>query len=290
MSEAATPWKKAVAFKKMHVPGEPIILPNAWDPVSAKIIEAAGAKAIATSSAAMSWAHGRPDGNHLNRHEVIQAVAKIVQVTDLPVSADIETGYGTQETDLAVTLRGLLDAGVVGINLEDSGTGDPADPLWAVDVAARRVQVARAVASERGLPMYLNARVDTYIAQWGEPEHRLEETLRRAEAYLEAGASGIFLPHVQDPELIASIVDGIDGPVNILVGPGSPTVAELAELGVARISTGSSLAASALGLLQRAAAEVLERGTYEEFTQKIPYDTLNAHFPANLDDPKHFLR
>src|SRR5699024_8527946 len=152
------------------VPGEPIVLPNAWDPVSAKVIEEAGARAIATSSAAMSWAHGRPDGNNLSRFEVIQAVAKIVQATDLPVSADIETGYGQSESDLAVTLRGLLDAGVVGINLEDSGTGDPEDPLWPVDVAARRVQVARAVAAERGIPMYLNARVDTYIAGAGTPE------------------------------------------------------------------------------------------------------------------------
>lgn len=286
MRESATPWARAVAFKKLHVPGDPLVLPNAWDPVSAKVVEAAGAKAIATSSAALSWAHGRPDGNHLSRYEVIHAVARIVQATDLPVSADIETGYGSDDNDLAVTIRGLLDAGIVGINLEDSG----GDPLYPLPIAARRVQVARAVGSERGVPLYINARVDTYIAEAGDPARRLEETLRRAEAYLEAGASGIFVPHVTDLELIGQLVAEINGPVNILVGPGSPTVAKLAELGVARISTGSSLAASAFGHLQRAASEVLERGTYENLTGKIPYADLNAFFPTDPGPRQHFTR
>lgn len=254
-------------------------MPNAWDPVSAKVIESAGAAAIATSSAAMSWAHGRRDGNRLSRDEAIQATSRIVQATNLPVSADIESGYGANENDLAATLRGLLDVGVVGINLEDAGTGRPNDPLWPIDTAARRVQVARAVASERGIPMYINARVDTYIAQWGEPEDRFAETLRRGAAYLDAGASGIFVPHVADLSVITELVAGIEGPVNILVGPGSPTVAKLAGVGVARVTTGSSLAASALGFLGECAAEVLESGTYENFAGKIAYDDLNAFFP-----------
>lgn len=290
MSSDPTPWQKAVTFTRLHIPGDPIILPNAWDPVSARVVEEAGAPAIATSSAAISWTHGRPDGNNLNRYEVIQAVARIVQATDLPVSADVETGYGDEETDLAVTLRGLLDAGAIGINLEDSGTGDPAGPLWPLATAARRVQVARAVATERGIPMYVNARVDTYIAQAGEGEGRLAETLRRAAAYLEAGASGIFVPHVRDLPTIERLVQGIDGPVNVLLGPGSPTVAELAGVGVARVSTGSSLAAAVLGFLRQAATEVLTSGTYDSFGGNIPYADLNAFFPAAAARPRHFLR
>lgn len=293
MSDSSSSWAKAVAFNKLHIPGDPVILPNAWDAVSANVIAAAGAAAIATSSAAVSWAYGRPDGNRLSRYEMIHAVARIVQAVELPVSADIESGYGADDGDLAVTLRGVLDAGIVGINLEDSGTGDPAAPLWPVDVAARRVQVARAAASERGVPMYLNARIDTFIAEAGAPEGRLEETLHRAAEYLAAGASGVFVPAVSDPHMIEQLVAGIEGPVNILVGPGSPPVAELAQLGVARISTGSSLAAAAFGFLHRAAAEVLAEGSYALLEGRIPYADLNAYFavdPDALDAPNHFRR
>ena len=290
MSDSSTTRAKAVAFNKLHIPGDPVVLPNAWDPASANVIASAGATAIATSSAALSWAHGRPDGNLLTRYEVIHAAARIVQAVELPVSADIESGYGADEDDLAVTLRGILDAGIVGINLEDSGTGDPAAPLWPVDAAARRVQVARAVASERGVPMYLNARIDTFIAEAGPPEGRLEETLHRAAEYLAAGASGIFVPAVSDRRIIEQLVAGIEGPVNILVGPGSPPVADLAELGVARISTGSSLAAAALGFLHRAAAEVWTEGSYTHLEGKIAYADLHAFFPVDPGSPNHFRR
>lgn len=288
--EPATPWAKAVAFSKLHVPGEPVVLPNAWDPVSARVIESAGARAVATSSAAMSWAHGRRDGSGLSRYEAIQAIARVVAATELPVSADIETGYASDELDLAVTIRGVLDTGAIGINLEDSGTGDPGAPLWPVAEAARRVQVARAVAAERGVPIYVNARVDTFIAEAGDPADRLEETLRRAAAYLGAGASGIFVPHVADLTVIERLAAEVDGPLNILVGPGSPTVAELAAAGVARVSTGSSLAASALGFLRRATAELLGAGTYEDLEEKISYSDLNALFPAEAPAPAHFRR
>lgn len=266
-----TPWARAVAFAKLHVPGDPIVLPNAWDPITARVIEGAGAKAIATSSAAVSWAMGRRDGNQLNRHEAIQAAARVAAATTLPVSADIETGYGRDEADLAVTVRALLDAGIVGINLEDSG----GDPLWPIAVAARRVQVARAVAAERGIPLYVNARIDTYLAEVGDPAGRLTETLARAEAYLAAGASGIFVPHVADPDLISSLVTGIEGPLNVLVGPGSPAVASLADLGVARISTGSALAGATFAALQRLTREVLDEGTYTGFEGKFSYQELN---------------
>jgi len=290
MSDSSTTWAKAVAFNKLHIPGDPVILPNAWDPVSANIIASAGAAAVATSSAAVSWAHGRRDGSGLNRYEVIQATARITQSVEIPVSADIESGYGADDGDLAVTLRGILDAGVVGINLEDSGTSDPAAPLWPVELAARRVQVARAVAAERGVPMYLNARIDTFIAEAGPPEGRLAETLHRAEEYLAAGASGIFVPAVSDLRVIEQLVAGIEGPVNILVGPGSPPVAELAELGVARISTGSSLAAAALGFLHRAAADVMAEGRYTHLEGKIAYSDLNAFFPADPGTSNGFRR
>lgn len=288
MSDSPTAWKKAITFKKLHVPGNPIVLPNAWDPVTARVIASAGAHAIATTSAAMSWAHGRPDGNNLSRFEAIQAIARIVQCTDLPVTADIEAGYGKDDNDLAVTLRGLLDAGVIGINIEDSvGEGQP---LREIGEATRRVQVARAVASERGIPMYVNARIDTYVGQPVDAADRLDETFRRAEAYLAAGASGIFVPYVLDLSTIEQLVQGIDAPVNILGGPNAPTVSELADAGVARVSTGSSLATATLGFLRAAAAESLEGGTFERYAENVPYAELNGYFPDTIADPKHFQR
>jgi 2-methylisocitrate lyase-like PEP mutase family enzyme len=265
---------KAELFASLHVPGRPLVLPNAWDAASARIVEQAGAAAIATSSAAVAWCLGRSDGNVLSRDEAVGAVARIAAVVEVPVTADVETGYGDGDDDLAATIDALLGAGAVGINLEDSG----GDPLWPVDVAAHRVQVARAAADRAGVPLYINARTDVYLAEVGEPAGRFDETLRRAEAFLAAGASGIFVPGVADLELIGRLTDAIGGPVNILVGPMSPPVAELAAAGVARISTGSSLGAAVFAAARRAVTELLGEGSYRGLAGGIPYADMNALF------------
>jgi 2-methylisocitrate lyase-like PEP mutase family enzyme len=274
MSDLTSSRSRAKTFTALHVPGRPVVLPNAWDAASACIIERAGAPAIATSSAAVAWSLGRADGNVMSRDEAVGAVARIAGAVELPVTADVETGYGEGDEALATTVRALIDAGAVGVNLEDSG----GDPLWPVDVAAHRVQVARAAADEVGLPLYINARTDVYLAQVGEPEGRFDEAVRRAEAFLAAGASGIFVPGVADLAVIAQLTGAIAAPVNILVGPRSPSVAELARAGVARISTGSSLGASVLGVLRRAVTELLATGDVGVLAGGIPYGDLNEMF------------
>lgn len=273
MSEPTSPAEKAQRFAALHIPGDPIVLPNAWDAASAYVIAQAGAKAIATSSAACSWSIGEADGNVISRDDAVGVVRRIARAVDVPVTADIETGYGDDEDALADTIRAVLDAGAVGVNLEDSG----GDPLYPIDVAAQRISVARRVADNVGIPLYINARTDVYFAPVGEAGERLDLTLRRAEAYLAAGASGIFVPGVRDPDTIALLTAGIGAPVNILAGAQSPSRAELADAGVGRISTGSSLNLAMLMSVRDTVERLLATGSFAELGG-IGYPVINAHF------------
>ncbi|GIJ48764.1 2-methylisocitrate lyase [Virgisporangium aliadipatigenens] len=228
----------------MHV--KTLILPNAWDPASARVIEEAGAAAIATTSAGVSWAHGRADGQTLTRDEMLGALARIVAAVEVPVSADIEQGYD----DVAATVRAVVDLGIAGVNLED-GSGEPAEH-------AERLRTARAAGGD----LVINARTDVYLAGIGEPEGRFDETVARARLYLAAGADVVFVPGVVDEETIALLAKSIDGPLNVMAWPGAPSPTRLAELGVARISVGPVIAMAAYGAARRAAEALLERGDY----------------------------
>lgn len=263
---------KARAFTALHVPGDPIVLPNAWDAASAWIIHRSGAKAIATSSAACSWSIGKPDGGGMSRGEATELVRRIASAVDVPVTADVETGYG-DDAALAETVRAVLDAGAVGVNLEDSG----GDPLYPIDIAAQRISVARAAAEGYGVPLHINARVDVFFAPVGEPDERVDLTLERAAAYLAAGASSIFVPGVRDLAVIRRLTGGIEAPVNILAGAATPSVAELAEAGVGRISVGSSLNLALLKSLGSAVETLLSTGSFAALGG-IPYPEINRYF------------
>ncbi|MEV6016764.1 MULTISPECIES: isocitrate lyase/phosphoenolpyruvate mutase family protein [unclassified Streptomyces] len=262
----------ALAFRDLHVPGRPLVLANAWDAVSARIVEEEGAAALATTSAGLAWALGAADGDRLDRDDALAAVARITAVVRVPVSADIESGYASEAKGVGDTVRAVLAAGAVGVNIEDALYGEGAGPLRPVAEQAERVAVARAAADAAEVPLFVNARVDTFLRGAG----GLGETLERAAAFLAAGADGVFVPGTTDPATVKALVEGIDGPLNILVGPGAPSVAELAALGVARISAGSSMAAAAHGLVRRAARELLGTGTYENLTGGFDYAGLNA--------------
>jgi 2-methylisocitrate lyase-like PEP mutase family enzyme len=255
-------------FRTLHTADQPLVLVNAWDVASARIVEAAGATAIATTSAGVAWSLGAPDGDALGRDLAVDLVTRIVAAVSLPVTADIESGFGETPGDVANTVRAIVDAGAVGVNLEDA-LHDGAGPLRDVDEQCARLAAARAAA---GIPLYINARVDTYLRGVG----GVEETVARATAYLAAGADGIFVPGVADPDTIAALVAAIPAPLNILAGPGSPSVPELAKLGVARVSLGSSVAQAAYAVAQRAAAEAYATGTYAALTDSLDYGTLNA--------------
>jgi 2-methylisocitrate lyase-like PEP mutase family enzyme len=261
--------EKAELFHSLH--SSLLVLPNAWDVASARIVEDAGASAVATTSAGVAWSLGAPDGHQLARDQAIELVARVAGAVSVPVTADIENGFAVDASGVAETIGMVIEAGAVGVNLEDGeGAG-----LLSVDEFADRIAAARSAAS---IPLYLNARTDVYLRRVGEPDTRLKHTIERAHAYLAAGASGVFVPGVVDPSVLSVLVKEIDAPLNVMAGFGAPPISELAALGVARVSLGSGIAQAAYGLVHRAATEALTSGTYSSLADPFPYPQLQALF------------
>lgn len=262
---------RAATFHGLHDHrSRPLVLVNVWDAASARLVEDAGATAIATTSAGVAWSLGRPDGNTLTRAEAMDAVARIAASVSVPVTVDVESGYADDADGVARTVDAVLEAGAVGINIED-GRLHP-------DALADRIGAARRAADRAGVPLFVNARTDVHLAGLVDPERLLAETLERARRYRGAGADGVFVPGVRDVETIRALVESIDGPVNVMAGPGSPTVAELARLGVARISLGSAVAQAAYAVVRQATAELRTTGTYDSLAGGVDYADLNALF------------
>ncbi|OPC82184.1 3-methyl-2-oxobutanoate hydroxymethyltransferase [Embleya scabrispora] len=270
-----SPRDTALTFRALHTSSAPLALANVWDAAGARLVVEAGARAVATTSAGVAWGLGAADGDLLGRDRALELIARVVAAVEVPVTADIESGFGVDPAGVAETVRGVLAAGAVGINLEDASHGGPT-PLRPIADQAERIAAARAAADAADVPLYLNARVDTYLRGTGEPADRLRETLDRASAYLAAGADGIFVPGVVDPPTIAALTASLTAPLNILAGPGAPDVAELGRLGVARVSLGSAVAEAAYAVVRRAARELYDSGTYTGLTDAIPYGDLNA--------------
>ncbi|MEU8378543.1 isocitrate lyase/phosphoenolpyruvate mutase family protein [Streptosporangium sp. NPDC048865] len=266
---------KALLFRSMHVPGRPLVLPNAWDVASARIVTAAGAAAVATTSAGVSWALGYGDGDHLDRDRGLDLIARVAAAVDVPVTADVESGYAPDPAGVAETVRGVLAAGAVGVNLEDSLRAGPA-PLRPIPEQSERIAAARGAADTAGVPLFINARIDTHRLPGGDLAVWLKETLARTEAYVAAGADGVFVLGALDAQAIAALVRAVPVPVNVLAGPGTLTVPALAALGVARVSAGSSIAEAAYGLVARAAGELLADGTCKVLEGGLGYGALNA--------------
>lgn len=262
---------QAAAFHTLHQsPAHPLLLANAWDVASARLVESAGAPAIATTSAGVAWSLGHADGNALGREEAIAALARIASAVTVPVTADIEAGYADDADGVEQTVDAVLEAGAVGINIED-GALPPAELI-------ARIGAARRTADRAGVPMFINARTDVYLAGLVTPEQRLVETLHRAHRYLEAGADGVFVPGVGDADTIRALAEAINGPLNVMVGPGSPNTAQLSELGVARVSVGSGMAQAAYEIARSAATELLTAGTYGPLAPAVAYGELNSLF------------
>lgn len=251
----------------------PLVLVNAWDAASATVIAAAGAPAIATTSGGVAWANGVPDAGGLDRDLAIDAIARIVAAVDIPVSADLEGGYADHPEGVAETVALAVRAGVAGINLEDS-PGVQGQPLRTPDAQARRLAAARLAAVESGVDIWINARTDTYLAGGGDPADRLEATLERAHAYALAGADSLFVPGLTDLDSVAAIVAG-PLPVNVMVSPGAPAIAEFADIGVARVSVGTAVAQAAYAVAAAATRELLSSGTYGSLQPALGYGELN---------------
>ncbi|MFI9154923.1 isocitrate lyase/phosphoenolpyruvate mutase family protein [Streptomyces sp. NPDC053367] len=264
----------ALAFRALHVPGRPLVLPNAWDLASARLVEDAGAAAVATTSAGVAWALGTADGDRLERETALGTVAGIAAAVRVPVTADIESGYAADAAGVGDTVRAVIAAGAVGVNLEDARYEPGAGPLRPIAEQAERVTAAREAADAEGVPLFVNARIDTFLRGAG----GVDLTLERAAAFVAAGADGVFVPGAVDPGTVKLLADGIDAPLNVMAGPGAPPVAELAALGVARVSVGAGLALAVHALTRRAARELLADGTYQALADGADYGELNALF------------
>jgi 2-methylisocitrate lyase-like PEP mutase family enzyme len=258
--------EKAELLLSLQQKGAGLLLPNVWDVASARLFEEAGFAALGTTSAGIAFSLGYPDGERIRREEMVQVIRRIVAAVQRPVTADIEAGYGSAPEDVAQTIQAVITAGVAGVNLEDN-TGNTEKPLYELEAQGARIAAARQEAKLVGLSLVINARIDTYLFEVGEESTRLEETLRRARAYLEAGADSIFVPGVIKPGLIQTLVREIPGPLNIMVAPGAPSAPELFKLGVARISIGAAAILATMGLVREVANELHTEGTYENLAQ-----------------------
>lgn len=263
---------KAEAFRAMHRGARILLLPNAWDAASARVFAGSGFGAIATTSAGIAFSLGYPDGQRISREEMLGVVRRIAAAVAVPVTADVEAGYGNRPEDAARTTREVAAAGAVGMNLEDA-SHDPLQPLFDLTLQVERVKAVLEAAQE--VPMVLNARTDVYLLQLETPEKRYDAALRRLAAYRDAGADCVFVPGLGDAATIARLVKDLQCPVNILVGPGFPSVPELHKLGVARVSVGSSAMRATLGLVKRIAEELKNTGTYGALEGAIAFADLN---------------
>ncbi|HEX9772169.1 MAG TPA: isocitrate lyase/phosphoenolpyruvate mutase family protein [Steroidobacteraceae bacterium] len=248
---------RAEAFKSLHKPGDPLVLFNAWDAGSAKAVAAAGAKAIATGSWSVAAAHGYPDGEGLPLELAIANLARIVAAVDLPVTIDLEAGYGAGPDAVGESVTRAIQAGAIGFNLEDQVIDG--DGLYSIDDQAARIRAARAAADRLSIPAFINARTDVFLKA-DAPKHDavlLDAALLRAAAYADAGASGLFVPGLVDAGLIGKLCTASPLPVNVMVLPALPPRVQLAKLGVARISHGPGPYRLAMQFLEKAAREAL---------------------------------
>jgi 2-methylisocitrate lyase-like PEP mutase family enzyme len=250
--------EKAVLFHQLHHNGELLILPNIWDPLGALLLESLEYKAIATASASIAYSNGYYDGEKISFAEVLTIFRRIVNSVQLPVSADIESGYADNDEQLNENIIQLLDTGIVGINIED--TNAHTHTLNSVDVQCRKISLIRKLADEKGIPLFINARTDTYIhaGLFSTSQETLKETIQRGKAYREAGADGFYPIVMSQPVDIEQVVNQVQLPINIITIPGIPDLKTLQDMGVARLSLGPSFLKIALRAMKHM-AEALKR-------------------------------
>jgi 2-methylisocitrate lyase-like PEP mutase family enzyme len=259
---------KAEAFRQMHDRSRILLLPNAWDAASARIFEDAGFSAVATTSAGVAYTAGYPDGEAIPRDDMVTILRWIARSVKIPVTADIESGFGNSPRAVGDTVRMVIEAGAVGVNLEDTihdAAHGAERQLYDLPLAVERIRAARAAAEAAGVPIVINGRTDLYLLGIGEKASRFEHAVRRLNAYREAGADCLYPIGYLDGDTIAALVKAIYGPINVMGVPGMPSVPELQRLGVARVSTASSPARIAMTATRKLAAELSRNGTFDLF-------------------------
>ena len=264
--------RKAARLRELHRGTKILILLNVWDVASARLIESMGLPAVATSSAAVANSLGYADGERISRSEMLAVVRRISAAVKVPVTADMEGGYCNLPEGMAETAHELLEAGAVGLNLEDS---HQERKLVDVSLQQEKLRALKEAGRTEGVDLVLNARTDPYLLKDAGDTWRIEETVCRARAYRDAGADCIFVPGLSDAETIRRLLEESPGPLNVLAGKGGLPVPELERLGVARLSLGSGPARAALAAFRRIAREVLDQGTYHSMTEDtLTYDEM----------------
>lgn len=268
---------KARRFQELHRGPKILVIMNAWDAASARVFEQAGAQAVGTGSAGIAFSHGYPDTERIPREVILAATREIVNAVDVPVTADILTGLGTTLDAVVETVNEVIAMGAVGINVED-GT-DEGPRLFEVDRQVEKIAAIAQAVKAAGIPIVVNARTDSYWLKIGDDTARLRTSIERANRYREAGAGCLFVPAVTDKVAIRTLVQEIQGPVNVLTVPGCPPVPELEQLGVRRVSEGSGPMRASMGLTRRIAQELLSTGTFKSFHEgAVPYPEANKLF------------
>lgn len=271
-----TQFEKGLAFRALHERDRAFIIPNPWDAGSARLLTHAGFEALATTSAGLAFSLGQMD-NTLGRDPVLKHLSELVMATDLPISADLEQGFGDDPATAAETIRLAAAAGIVGGSIEDA-TGQPDGPIYDLGLAAERIEAAAEAARALPFTFTLTGRAENYLH--GRPD--LADTIRRLQAYQAAGADVLYAPGLRTREEIAAVVSSVDRPVNVLMGLPSVSLslAELSDLGVKRVSVGGSLYRTAMGALQRASREMQTEGTFGFTGEAISFAELSAIFSA----------
>jgi 2-methylisocitrate lyase-like PEP mutase family enzyme len=276
-SEILTQAEKGRLFRALHERGTAFIIPNPYDVGTAHLLAHLGFEALATTSAGYAFTLGKPDGG-LTREQVLAGASSIASATNLPVSADLENGFGDAPQVAAETIRLAAAAGVVGGSIEDS-TGRSGSPIYELELAVERVRAAVAAARALSFPFTLTARAENYLHGRGD----INDTIKRLQAYQEAGADVLYAPGLTTKDDIAAVVSSVDRPVNVLVGFSGMNLnlTELSALGVKRISVGSGLCRAALGGFLRAASEMRESGTFNFAAEAVgSISELSKNFPA----------
>ena len=260
-------------FRNLH-DGDLLLLPNAWDPGSARLIESLGAKAIATTSAGLAWSRGYPDGDALPIEQLLATARDIARVIRVPLTIDIEGGYSSDPAVVAQVVDGIIDVGAAGINLED-GASPP-------ELLCAKIEAARETAARANVDLFINARTDVYLRGLATGDAAIDEVVRRAERYRSAGCDGIFVPGLADGRAVETIAGAINPlPLNIMLMPNLPSIPVLRKQGVRRLSAGAALAQSALGSTNRLATEFLCGAWDNMFTMAPDYGATNQLFQDN---------
>lgn len=268
--------KKAETLRKLHAGPRILVLANAWDVASAKIVEDLGLPAVATTSAGVANSLGYSDGQRISRDEMFDMVGRIARAVNVPVTADAEAGYGLTPKEMAETARALVNTGAVGLNFEDV-TGDDESTHVEINLQVEKIKALQEASASMGVKLVVNARTDVYLMPIGPAETRFERTVERLRAYRKAGADCLFVPGLRDKDTIAKIVKAAEAPVNILLQPGGPTLAELQKMGVARASIGSGLMRAALGTTRNVAKALMELQDHTPLMEgAVTYAELNA--------------